>query len=85
MPCCRYNKEALRLRIYYLLNQPPGAESHTILCTDVPGVVWGTIPNRADGTLLKVIPKGEGLRGEGKGGEERGHPLNTDMGQQLSD
>lgn len=55
----RYNKEALRLRIFYLLNQPPGAESHTILCQDVPGVAWGTIPNRADGTLLKIIPKSE--------------------------
>lgn len=53
----KYNKEALRLRIFYLLNQPPGAESHTILCQDVPGVAWGTIPNRADGTLLKIIPK----------------------------
>lgn len=26
---------------------------------DVPGVAYGTIPNRADGTLLKLIPKSE--------------------------
>lgn len=26
---------------------------------DVPGVAYGTIPNRADGTLLKIIPKSE--------------------------
>lgn len=30
-PGFRYNKEALRLRIFYLLNQPAGAESHTVL------------------------------------------------------
>lgn len=30
-PICRYNKEALRLRIFYLLNQPAGAASHTVL------------------------------------------------------
>jgi hypothetical protein len=53
----KYNKEALRLRIFYLLNQPAGAESHTVLLQDVPGVAYGTIPNRADGTLLKIIPK----------------------------
>ena len=55
----RYNKEALRLRIFYLLNQPAGAESHTALVQDIPGVAFGTIPNRADGTLLKLIPKSE--------------------------
>lgn len=30
---------------------------HTL--QDVPGVAYGTIPNRADGTLLKIIPKSE--------------------------
>lgn len=29
------------------------------LSQDVPGVAHGTIPNRADGTLLKLIPKSE--------------------------
>lgn len=53
----KYNKEALRLRIFYLLNQPAGAESHTVLVQDVPGIAYGTILNRADGTLLKVVPK----------------------------
>ena len=108
LPCPpgRYNKEALRLRIFYLLNQasavahgrrpgqlaalpcpaprairlaswaltrhlawpglnpvqPAGAESYTALCTDIPGVAYGTIPNRADGTLLKLIPKSAQLR-----------------------
>lgn len=54
-----YSKEALRLRTFYLLNQPPGAESHTVLVTDIPGVLFGTIPQRLDGTLLKFVPKGE--------------------------
>lgn len=29
------------LRIYYLLNRPPGAESHTVLLTDIPGARAG--------------------------------------------
>ncbi|PSC73975.1 ERD4-related membrane isoform B [Micractinium conductrix] len=53
----KYNKEALRLRIFYLLNQPPGAMSHTVLVQDIPAIAYGTIPHRADGTLLKLIPK----------------------------
>ena len=56
---CRYNKDALRLRIFGILHQPAGAESHTVLVQDVPGVAFGTIPQRADGTLLKLIPKSE--------------------------
>ena len=69
----RYNKEALRLRVFFLLNQPPGAASHTVLCQDVPGVAFGTIPNRASGTLLKFMPKSEppvrGRRRSGRGRE----------------
>jgi hypothetical protein len=30
-----------------------------VLVQDVPGVAFGTIPQRADGTLLKIIPKSE--------------------------
>lgn len=52
----RYCKEALRLRMYYLLRTPKGAQSHTVLCTDIPGIAYGTIPNRLDGTLLKFVP-----------------------------
>jgi len=53
----RYCKIALRLRMIHLLTAPPGADTHTVLCTDVPGVPFGTIPNRIDGTLLKLIPR----------------------------
>lgn len=37
---------------------------------DVPGVAYGTIPNRADGTLLKIIPKSEQ---PGSGGHTKPH------------
>ena len=53
----RYCREALRLRMFYLLNTPRGSESHTVLVTDIPAVAVGTIPNRLDGTLLKFVPK----------------------------
>ncbi len=42
----RYNKEALRLRIFYLLNQPAGAESNTVLVQ-----VWPTPPRPAQALL----------------------------------
>jgi len=53
----RYCREALRLRMFYLLNTPPGAQSHSVLVTDIPAVKYGTIPDRLDGTLLKFVPK----------------------------
>lgn len=54
----RYNKVALRLRVYYLLNTPKGAESHTVLLTDIPGVQYGTMANRLDRTALRFLPGG---------------------------
>jgi hypothetical protein len=49
---------ALRLRQYYLLTVPPGAETHSILVTDIPGVVYGTIIQRLRGNFLfKLIPQ----------------------------
>lgn len=54
----RYCKQALRLRMFYLLHTPKGAQSHTVLCTDIPGVAHGTIPQRLDGTLLRFVPQG---------------------------
>lgn len=53
----RYSSEALRLRTFYFMNQKRGAESHSILLTDVPAIAYGTIPKRLDGTLLRVVPK----------------------------
>ena len=48
---------ALRLRIYHLLQAPTGAETHTVLVTDIPGVPRGTIFDRLSGPLLKLVPK----------------------------
>ena len=53
----RYCKVALRLRMTHLLTAPPGVETLTVLCTDIPGVPHGTIPTRLDGTLLKLVPQ----------------------------
>ncbi|KAI7841239.1 hypothetical protein COHA_005076 [Chlorella ohadii] len=53
----RANQDAVRLRVYYLLNRPPGAESHTVLLTDIPGIAYGTVPHRIDHTLLRFLPR----------------------------
>lgn len=54
----RYNLEALRLRTFYLLHSPAGAETLTVLVTDVPGVAHGMIPQRLGGSfLMKLLPK----------------------------
>lgn len=42
-----WHKEAVGLRINYLASTPKGAESNTILITDIPGVVDGTYLDRA--------------------------------------
>ena len=49
-------KEALRLRQYHLLTVPPGVETHSVLVTDVPGVLHGTVVNRLSGTMLRLLP-----------------------------
>lgn len=70
--------------------QPAGAESYTALCTDIPGVAYGTIPNRADGTLLKVIPKSAQpflrcrQRGQGVGQQRRANPRGGGAGLRHS-
>lgn len=55
----RYSRHALRLRTFHLLTAPRGAESHAVLCTDVPGLAAGTIPARLGGSALaKLVPSG---------------------------
>lgn len=56
----KYCKLALRLRIYHLLNSTVGAETHTVVVTDVPGVARGTIVDRLPGPLLKLVPQKAG-------------------------
>jgi Late exocytosis, associated with Golgi transport len=51
-------RTALRLRQYYLLTVHAGAETHSVLVTDIPGVPYGTIIDRLGGSILfKFIPK----------------------------
>lgn len=48
-----------RMRLWHLLHSPPGAESHTVLLTDIPGIHYGTLPHRIDTTLLRLLPQRE--------------------------
>jgi hypothetical protein len=51
-------RTALRLRQYHLLTVLPGAETHSVLVTDIPGIPYGTIIDRLSGSfMLKVIPQ----------------------------
>ena len=45
------------MRLSYLLHTPPGAQSHTVLLTDIPGILYGTVLHRADDTLLRLLPR----------------------------
>lgn len=43
----KWHKEAVGLRISYLAGRPKGAESYTVLMTDIPGTLDGTVLQRA--------------------------------------
>lgn len=43
----RYAKKSVVLRIRYLVTQPKGADSNTVLVQDIPGVAFGTQAARA--------------------------------------
>lgn len=53
----RFNKEAVALRIQYLMNTKEGAESHTVLVTDIPVLEYGTIPHRIETTVFRYLPQ----------------------------
>jgi hypothetical protein len=52
----RFNQEAVALRIQYLMNTKEGAESHTVLVTDIPVLEYGTIPHRIETTVFRYLP-----------------------------
>jgi hypothetical protein len=52
----KFSKDAVRLRLRYLSTTPPGADTHTVLVTDVPGVRGGTYGDALDRTLLRALP-----------------------------
>ena len=52
----RFNKEAVALRIQYLMKTKEGAESHTVLVTDIPVLEFGTIPHRIETTFFRYLP-----------------------------
>jgi len=49
----KYHTEAVNLRIEYLATAKKGGESHTVLVTDIPGSLYGTMLDRA----LQVAPR----------------------------
>lgn len=44
------------LRIEFLNSAKQGTESHSVLVRELPGVEFGTIPNRIENTVLRFLP-----------------------------
>jgi len=53
----RYNKEAVALRIAFFTSARPGGAAHTVLVRDIPGLDYGTLPNRLEDTALRFLPR----------------------------
>ena len=53
----RYNKEAVALRIAFFTSARPGGVAHTVLVRDIPGLGYGTLPNRLEDTALRFLPR----------------------------
>lgn len=51
-----YGTRAVALRVRHTETTPPGAATHSVLVTDVPGVDTGTFARRIDESLLRVLP-----------------------------
>jgi len=52
----KYSTRAVALRIRHLTTTAPGAETHSVLVTDVPGVEAGTVARRLDETVFRALP-----------------------------
>lgn len=53
----RYNKEAVALRIAFFTSARLGGVAHTVLVRDIPGLDYGTLPNRVEDTALRFLPR----------------------------
>ena len=52
----RYSTHAVALRIRHLTASTPGAHTHSVLVTDIPGVEAGTFARRLDETVFRALP-----------------------------
>ena len=61
----KFSREAVALRLRYLTSTPPGAETHSILVTDIPGIETGTLTSKLDKSVLRALPEEsrKGVRG----------------------
>ena len=52
----RYNKEAVTMRIQFLMEADRRVEASTVLVRDIPGVYYGTVADRIERTALRFLP-----------------------------
>eukprot|EP00884_Botryococcus_braunii_P016249 jgi/Botrbrau1/3307/Bobra.0048s0004.1 len=52
-----YSREAVNLRIRFLTSSRKGAQTHTVLVRDVPGILAGTLGDRFESGLLFFVPQ----------------------------
>ncbi len=47
----------MALRIAFFTSARPGGVAHTVLVRDIPGLDFGTLPNRLEDTALRFLPR----------------------------
>ena len=47
----------MALRIAFFTSARPGGVAHTVLVRDIPGLDYGTLPNRLEDTALRFLPR----------------------------
>lgn len=50
-----YAKKGVALRVHYFSTQTKGAESHTVLVQDIPGIAFGTKTARIKSAAPKFV------------------------------
>jgi len=76
----KFSRDAVRLRLHYLSTAPPGADTHTVLVTNVPGVRAGTPGD----TLLRVLPSKAARDAVAKGAASGAGALKSAVSAPLS-